>query len=337
MPDATLPAAFAVALLLSLPLCLLLARWAPRLGLLDRPGPRKSHATPTPRAGGVAVYLAVLAATPLLPAALPAALLGLPVFLVGLADDLRPLPAPPRLLVHLAAAAAAAWLLLPGPTPVRVAAVVWVGGMVNACNFIDNMDLQLGGVTLLSGAGLVALGGVTLLPLLGAVAGFLWLNRPPARLFMGDAGSTFVGFVLGVVSAQAALRDGAPAWAPLAVLCLCAVPWYDLVTAVVVRVAGGRSPFEGGLHHLSHRLVARGLRPGPAVAVIHLLTLASGAGGLLVYWSASWAGACLAAAPVALGFAGLAVFELRTRPASTVPEPKDLSPLSPASGERGRG
>jgi UDP-GlcNAc:undecaprenyl-phosphate GlcNAc-1-phosphate transferase len=119
--------------------------------------------------------------------------------------------------------------------------------------------------------------------LMGAVLGFLCFNLSPARIFMGDAGSTFLGFFLGVRTLERDVLDfGQPhSWfVPALVL---AVPLYDLVTVVSLRMAQGRSLFHADKQHLSHRLVELGLSKATSVRAIHLLALGSALSALLLY------------------------------------------------------
>jgi UDP-GlcNAc:undecaprenyl-phosphate/decaprenyl-phosphate GlcNAc-1-phosphate transferase len=163
-------------------------------------------------------------------------------------------------------------------------------------NMLDNMDALSASVAWIAAGALVLLRHLdgTREPLpwlwlafLAALAGFLWYNRPPARLYLGDVGSTFLGFFLGIGSLETALAAGGGdtagpgAWA--APLCVLAVPCYDLATVVLLRLWQGRSPFHGDQQHLSHRLVALGLRRPAAVGIISLLALASGLAGLVLY------------------------------------------------------
>jgi UDP-GlcNAc:undecaprenyl-phosphate GlcNAc-1-phosphate transferase len=117
---------------------------------------------------------------------------------------------------------------------------------------------------------------------MGALAGFLWFNWPPARIFMGDAGSTFLGFFLGVRSLEDTVLPIEAGWQWALPLCILAVPWYDLTTVVTLRLWQGKSPFHADKQHLSHRLVALGLRSPSAVRVIYLLGMASGIAGLML-------------------------------------------------------
>jgi UDP-GlcNAc:undecaprenyl-phosphate GlcNAc-1-phosphate transferase len=120
--------------------------------------------------------------------------------------------------------------------------------------------------------------------LVGALVGFLVHNRPPARLFMGDAGSYFVGFCLAVMTILATFSDsGLPRHAILAPLCVLAIPLYDTVSVVWIRLRQGRSPFEADTSHFSHRLVALGLSKTQAVLTIYLATAACGLGAVLLH------------------------------------------------------
>jgi UDP-GlcNAc:undecaprenyl-phosphate GlcNAc-1-phosphate transferase len=319
---------FAVPLGVSAVLTVLLIRWAPRLGLVDHPDPRKVHRQPTPRAGGLAIAAGVAAGVGLLSFLEPASPLldprwtfGLAVVVLGLLDDLRPLPWQLRLGVQTAVAVLA---FASVPTPddavpawlTRALAVAWTVGLVNAFNMLDNMDLLSGGVAWVASGCLAAaalFGGPAPGPsvvLMGALAGFLWFNRPPARIFMGDAGSTFLGFFLAVGTVQLVLAPGPP-WRWAVPPCLLAVPCYDLVAVVLLRLRQGRSPFHADRQHLSHRLVAAGLSPPAAVRTIHLLALASGAGGLLLYQVGEAEGAVLVGVQFALWWAVVVVADRR--------------------------
>jgi len=179
---------------------------------------------------------------------------------------------------------------------VRVLSVLWVVGLVNAFNMLDNMDALSGGVAWIA-AGILAvsqvipddrrpdwLAALAFIMLMGALSGFLWFNYPPARIFMGDAGSTFLGFFLGLGSLHRVYAGEAlsPTWA--VPLCILAAPCYDLATVVTLRLWQGKSPFHADKQHLSHRLVALGLTSRKAVHLIQLMGLASGALGLLLFF-----------------------------------------------------
>jgi UDP-GlcNAc:undecaprenyl-phosphate GlcNAc-1-phosphate transferase len=303
-----------------------LIRLAPRFGLFDDPGSRRIHTERTPKGGGLAIYVAMVVGAFFLPPgregdALRVLTFGLVIVLLGLLDDMHPLPWQLRLGVQTAVAVAAvftahgdvSWFI-------RAAAVIWIIGLTNAFNMLDNMDALSAGVAWIAAAFLALPPllrqengrdwqlGLPYLVFMGALSGFLWFNRPPARIFMGDAGSTFLGFFMGVSSVDGTLDgySGPQQWAvPLFIL---AVPWYDLTTVVALRVWQRRSPFHADKQHLSHRLVQLGLRPPVTVWVIYLLALASGLGGLLLY-PTSPTGALLAAVQLACWWLVIAAIE----------------------------
>lgn len=249
--------------------------------LLDVPNERSSHRIPTPRGGGIGIVAAFLLAagvalepradSPLLPlAALAVGLSGL-----GLVDDARPLPTAPRLLAHVAAALAAIafvgfespfGLPLFGNATGALAAVLWtlwIAGFVNAYNFMDGIDGLAATQAIIAGAGWAALGAFAghdepLLigaALAAAALGFLWHNRPPARIFMGDVGSMFLGFALAVIPLLEASRT--PQSSVLGLL----VVWpfvADTTFTLCRRVLNGENVTRPHRTHLYQRLVRTG-------------------------------------------------------------------------------
>ena len=342
----------AVAFVLSAGLCALARRWAERLGFLDRPGGHKGHAAPVPLGGGVAVWLTTLAMPAVgwlvawagggwLPAEIAryaagvrsqggelAVILGLAtvVMLMGLADDRFALGWRLRLGIQVAAgvllavAGVRVTLFGLGPYVGGAVTVLWVVGLTNAFNFLDNMDGLAAGVGLIA-ASLFAVAQAAagslfvpavLLGLVGALGGFLLHNRYPARLYMGDAGSNFLGFLLGALTvAGTYYRQGAGVsrLSVLTPLLVMAVPLYDTTSVVLIRLREGRSPFLGDRRHFSHRLVERGLTPPQAVRTIDLVTLACGLGALLLH-RLDWAGAAVVAAQTACLLGVVAILEV---------------------------
>jgi UDP-GlcNAc:undecaprenyl-phosphate GlcNAc-1-phosphate transferase len=330
-----MPAVLAVCpLVLAWVLTACLIRGAPRLGLVDHPDPRKVHVQPTPRAGGLAIFAAfVLTGAGVAAAdylgwvsfALPPDFFwmvawGAPIVLVGLIDDLRPLSWQLRLGVQMVVALGAAFFLFPQAALwSRLAVVFWVVALTNAFNMLDNMDTLSAGVAWIAAGWLTVIFGVTgwgganawapFVLLMAALAGFLRYNWPPARIFMGDAGSTFLGFLLGLGTARVALPEKGPPWSWAVALCLAAVPCYDMTSVVLIRLSQGRSPFHPDKQHLSHRLVSRGLSSVTAVRVIHLFALASGASALLLVLVGTATEAALVVFQLAAWWAALAVIE----------------------------
>jgi UDP-GlcNAc:undecaprenyl-phosphate GlcNAc-1-phosphate transferase len=306
----------------------LLIPLAPRLGLVDAPSPRKVHDRPTPRGGGIAIYLGVVVGVIVhRPADLldntGLILLGIggAIAVVGLIDDRRPLPWQLRILVHLSAAASAVYLLFePAPWWLFLVGVLWIVGLTNAFNMLDNMDMLSAGTAFVAAAVLAVVyadfpqanartwQGYCWL-MFAALAGFLWFNRPPARIFMGDVGSTFLGFFLGVTALNAASPPAASMdW--LVPVFLLAVPLYDMTSVVLIRLRQGRSPFHADKQHLSHRLAAMGLsRPG-AVAVIHVLALVSGGFAVLLAWTNETVERWVIAASFLIGWIAFMTFDV---------------------------
>ena len=277
-------------LVLSLVLVPLALRVATRRQVLDHPGGYKQQEAPVPYLGGLAMLLsfalAVVAAALVRP---PSAgldellvIVGLASALsvVGLIDDLRGLGVTVR-LVAITGAAIALWfggtgVLLFGNSWLDGAiTVLWIVGITNAVNLLDNMDGLSAGVAAIAAAtffGVAALNGQFLvaalsIALVGCAVGFLRHNRYPAKIYMGDAGSLFLGFLLAALGIRLRLDAGPPiaVFVPLVAL---SVPIFDTALVTVTRVLDGRSPFRGGADHASHRLVRLGLRVPTAVGLV---------------------------------------------------------------------
>lgn len=230
---------------------------------------------------------------------------GTAMMLLGLADDLWELDWRPRLAVEfLVASLVVAWgwrlsLFYDSLWITAPVTVLWIVGLVNTFNMLDNMDGLSGGTAAISAAMLAAVLLVApdptthgpqlfvaglLLALVGSLSGFLWHNRPPARLFMGDAGAYFIGFLLASCTILATFAGGSlPGHAILAPLCVLAVPLYDTVSVVWIRLRQGRSPFHADKNHFSHRLVDLGMSKPQAVLTIYLATATTGLGALLLH------------------------------------------------------
>ena len=238
-----------------------------RFGIVDRPGDLKTQRVPVAYLGGVAVFLA----------ALPGVLLaGEPLVLVptgialalGLADDLRPLPVSARVVVELAIAVAGA-LVVPGPLLAQIATAVLVLGLLNAVNLLDGQDGLAAGAGIVIAAGLAVLGGAATpiaLGLAGALAGFLVFNRPPARIYLGDAGAYFVGTTIALLPALT--RDAGTTWSIWwAVPLLVGLPVADTAIAIVRRLRSHRPLLQGDRSHVYDQLVDRGLSVGSSTLV----------------------------------------------------------------------
>jgi UDP-GlcNAc:undecaprenyl-phosphate GlcNAc-1-phosphate transferase len=187
---------------------------------------------------------------------------------LGLADDLRPLPVSVRIVVELAIAVTAA-LVVPGPALAQVATGVLVLGLLNAVNLLDGQDGLAAGVGVVVAVGFALLGGPATpvaLGLAGALAGFLVLNRPPARIYLGDAGAYFVGTTIAMLPA---LTDGAAgSWSTWwAVPLLVGLPVADTAIAILRRLRAHRPLLQGDRSHVYDQLVDRGLTVGQSTLV----------------------------------------------------------------------
>ena len=200
--------------------------------------------------------------------------------------------------------------------------VFWIVAVTNAFNFLDNMDGLSAGVAavcataflitaLTIGQWFVA---AALALLLGAVVAFLCFNFPPASIFMGDGGSLVIGFLLGVLTVRTTFLTpgtdwGAGWYAVFAPLIVLAVPMYDMVTVMIVRLRRRASPFIGDNNHFSHRLVARGMSRRTAVLCIYLVTAATSMAAILLPHVRSTFGAMLIFAQTVLVLGVVALLE----------------------------
>jgi UDP-GlcNAc:undecaprenyl-phosphate GlcNAc-1-phosphate transferase len=323
------------------------AAWlARRLGAIDSPGGRKIHRHPTPLLGGSAIYVAFLTAILLSSdftgevreVALAASL----ILFVGYLEDTRGVPATIRLLVQ---AAAVAILIRTGvvltflpPTWWGIAGewaltFLWVVGITNAFNFLDGLDGLAAGAAIINafflGAYAVATGQPSLallsFALMGATVGFLPYNYKPHRrdvggeIFLGDSGSTFLGFILASLAVMGDWAEGSPKDLIVPVLIM-AVPIFDMILITIMRFREGlvRNLTEWivytGRDHFHHRLLGLGMRKKEAVAIIYLVNLCLGISAFLLKGSTT-ADAFLVLGQVTIifGIIGYAMVVMRNR------------------------
>lgn len=280
----------------------LFRRLCVRLAIFDHPNGERWHRTPRPRLGGVALFVALVGTAAFFvghpfPRPLVGFLAGAAfTFAWGLVDDLCRLPSWMKLLLLLITGFIPALFGVsfstPWPFVGAVLTAFWVTGVTNAVNWLDNMDGAAAGVSVIAAAGLMTmsiLSGNTLHTLLavtvgGAALGFLVLNFPPARIFMGDCGSGLLGYSLAtiaVLAGSATPRSSFP-WPLLGAALVLSVPLLDTVLVAIQRTLHARPILLGGRDHLSHRLVILGFSEREALAVLYGLGLAAGAAGLLV-------------------------------------------------------
>jgi UDP-GlcNAc:undecaprenyl-phosphate GlcNAc-1-phosphate transferase len=291
-----------LALLGSLALTPLVRFLSVRWGMVAAPRPDRWHQRPTALFGGVAIFLSVMVVellwVPLPPRALTILGAAAAMFVLGLIDDLVHLKPMVKLAGQVAAALAVVadgtllpWTWFP-PQVNAVITLLWLVGLTNAVNLLDNMDGLAAGISLIASACLgfhLYQGGEwdlvqMVLVFAAALLGFLVYNTNPASIFMGDCGSLFLGFFLG----GAALLDLSPgrsrSFLPvLAVpVLILFIPIFDTLFVMVLRKLAGRPVSRGGRDHTSHRLVALGLSERRAVWLLYGLAALSGLLGILV-------------------------------------------------------
>ncbi len=297
--------AFALSMLSVLALTPALRSLATRLRFLDHPNRIKVHTNPTPLMGGIAVALASMAS-----AAAALALIeypysarivgfmsgGLIVVILGLADDANGMRPSVKLMGQ---AAAASVMLLSGgvqglplhPVLGFCLALVWMVGLMNAFNFLDNMDGITSGLAAIATFGIftLALGHGQMLTAIAAISvaggalGFLRYNFNPASIFLGDAGSLFLGYVVGGLSLRAVSYAGAEPTALLIPVLMLGYPVFDATLVTVSRLAEGRDVAMGGKDHSSHRMARLGLSARQTAASIYLIS--ASLTGVAVYLS----------------------------------------------------
>jgi UDP-GlcNAc:undecaprenyl-phosphate GlcNAc-1-phosphate transferase len=286
--------------LVATPIVMALAR---RIGALDQPGPRRIHGRPVPTLGGLAIALGVLAtawAAFLLPGParqldvrplLGFSLATIPILILGVVDDLRGVPPLAKLGVQTCAALVLAQFgfgipLITNPFGGAIATgvldvpltVVWVVVVINAINLIDGLDGLAAGTVLIASLTLWWVGRThhdfyvmfLAAPLAGATFGFLRYNFPPARIFMGDTGSHFLGLALAAISLLEN-RKGTATVTLLFPLVAMGLPIADSIIAFVRRALEGRPVFRADSEHIHHRLLRLGLSPRSALFVLWYL------------------------------------------------------------------
>ncbi|MDZ4848743.1 MAG: MraY family glycosyltransferase [Pirellulaceae bacterium] len=215
---------------------------------------------------------------------------------LGLVDDRRGLPWQLRLFVEfLVAALVVYWqglqltAFIGWPWLTSLLSILWIVALINSFNMLDNMDGLSSGVAAIISSMLAAMlllnpdpvtrqpqlfVAAMLLILSGSLLGFLKHNWPPAKIFMGDAGSYLVGYWIAIstlLTTYTGYHSSHP-HAILAPLCALAIPLYDMVSVIWIRLSEGRSPFDGDKRHFSHRLVELGMSKTQAVLTIYLAT-----------------------------------------------------------------
>lgn len=298
------------------PIVIYIAR---HFNIVDNPDVRKVHSKPVPRIGGVAIFISMIGlVVPIL--FLPNAvgqvfrviqdkvivllLAATVMFLVGLWDDIKGLRARTKLLAQLASAIIVCaagirvesltltdWLRLDFGWFSWIFTICWIVGVTNAVNLSDGLDGLAAGISAVT-CGVIAIlavqnsdvvMAVLMLALLGSLTGFLIFNFDPAKTFMGDSGSLFLGFTLASSSVLCATKTETVVGLALPILAL-GIPIFDTLLSMLRRFLERRSLFAPDRGHFHHRLLALGLRKRHAVITAYVVTLiAAGLGMLMLY------------------------------------------------------
>jgi UDP-GlcNAc:undecaprenyl-phosphate/decaprenyl-phosphate GlcNAc-1-phosphate transferase len=305
-----------------------LRRIALRFGVMDHPGPRKAHGAAVPYLGGLALLVGVVAAVLVVSHELwPVLVLLTLMTALGLVDDLRYLPVWAKLVGEIGIAASAvalgfSWHLTSSTAINDGLSILWMVGLTNSFNLLDNMD---GLAATAAACSLIALAIIVpeswsiALPLAGAAIGFLVINRPQAKMFMGDAGSLMLGFGVAVSSIGAA--NSAKGLHSLVILAFpLALAIFDTSLVIVSRLASGRPVQLGGQDHFSHRLRLLGWSPYQILAAAFVGCFAGSAcGALAISYPASQAWLAL---PMGLAFIAAWVGLLRVDPYAAAVHPR---------------
>lgn len=281
---------FAIALAVTIVSTPWFRRLAIDTGFVDAPGRRKVHAAPMPLLGGLAIFAGAIVATLLVfgrelsPQVLGALLAGILVASIGLVDDRRQVPPWVRLLVQFAAflilALFGVRVRLPLPEALNYGLTfLWLVGITNSINLMDNMDGLSAGVAGVAAAFITLIGALNnqylvsglAAAILGACLGFLRYNFKPAQIFMGDAGAYFLGFWLAVLGIQLRFPANVNFVTWMVPVMVLGLPIFDTTLVVVSRLRRGVHPFTGGRDHISHRLVKLGMTQREAVLSLYLI------------------------------------------------------------------
>ena len=288
--------AFSIALVVAYFITPKVMELAIKVGALDAPDERKVHKGMIPRMGGLAIYagfvLAVLASMYVSREIMGLLVGGTIILIVGIIDDLKPLPANVKLLGQIVAAAVLVmfdirieWLTNPFGEMIYVdylaipLTILWVVGLTNTVNLIDGLDGLAAGVSTIASVTilLVALQqnfwtvAILTAALAGSALGFLQHNFNPAKIFMGDTGSMFLGYMLAAISILGAVKSAATIALIVPIVAL-GLPILDTAFAIIRRYMSGRPIFKPDKGHLHHRLLEMGLTQKQAVLLMYVIS-----------------------------------------------------------------
>lgn len=304
-----------------------------KVGAIDVPKDnRRMHKVPIPRLGGLAIFLAFLLGVLLfaeIDRQMQGILLGAVMIVVlGVLDDIMTLKALPKFIVQIAAAGVAVFhgctidtisnpnLFSSVPyidlgiwaVPVTI---IWIVAITNAVNFIDGLDGLACGVSAISAGSLFVIAllvsegnvAIILAALLGACLGFIPYNLNPAKIFMGDTGATFLGYILATISIQGLFKMYAIISFAVPFLIL-GVPIFDICFAFLRRIAKGQNPMRADRGHVHHRLIDMGFSQKQSVAISYLITAILGLAAVVLTSSGEIKAMILIGAIVVVGAIG---------------------------------
>ena len=291
----------ATALIVSFLMTPLVKTFAYKVGAIDVPKDnRRMHKTPIPRLGGLAIFIGFMVSTLLfneIDVQMRGILMGsVIIVLLGVVDDITPLPAMLKFVVQIVAAliplshgvvikalsnpnifsGSPYWVLGGLSVPITI---LWIVGITNAVNLIDGLDGLANGVSAICAATMLVIAllvsdghvAVTMAALVGACVGFMPYNMNPAKMFMGDTGATFLGFILATMSIQGLFKFYALISFAVPFLIL-GLPIFDTAFAMIRRIAKGQSPMQPDRSHVHHRLIDMGLNQKQAVATLYVIS-----------------------------------------------------------------
>ena len=310
--------------------------FAYKVGAIDVPKDnRRMHKVPIPRLGGLAIFIAFLLTTLIfadIDRQLQGILLGsVMIVVLGVLDDIMALKALPKLIVQIAAAGIAVyhgcviqffsnpnvfsdvsyvnlgWLSIP-------ISIIWIVAITNAVNFIDGLDGLAVGVSAISTASLIVIAllvsetniAMVLIALLGACLGFIPYNMNPAKIFMGDTGATFLGYILATLSITGLFKLYAIISFAVPFLIL-GVPIFDICFAFLRRIAKGQNPMVADRGHVHHRLIDMGFSQKQSVAIAYMLAAILGLAAVLLTSSGELRALVLIGAVFVVGAIGVRV------------------------------
>ena len=302
----TIIAAFAIAAVLSYFFTPPVKNFAHKVGAIDVPkDARRMHKKPIPRLGGLAIYGGFLCSILIfgqLDETMLCVLLGAAIIVaLGIFDDVLALGAKLKFVVQIVAAAIPVCIgdlqigLFTNLNPLSdtpfvhlgilavPATIIWIVGITNAVNLIDGLDGLAVGVSSIAAITMLAVAlltgnmpiAITMAALAGACIGFMPYNLNPAKIFMGDTGSTFLGYMLATVSIMGLFKFYAVISFAVPFLIL-GLPIFDTANSIIRRVAAGRSPMSPDRGHVHHKLIDMGFNQKQAVAILYAISATLG-------------------------------------------------------------